>query len=367
MKILFLVATSKTHIHESVLHIDRVDLTRKLDAINTWVIDVINSANDVIFFDGGNESVYYDENSRTLHLTENDGYENDILSILFPKVKSALKWALENKEFDMLYLCDDDIYINIQQFLKIEMKYDYMGTGSMGGGGFFFNKKSINTILNYENTKFRVCDQAIYDAISSDETITKFFSNEKSYPFYLPGELYATIHYVTGKRSYFLHNIFNHFNENGYTNRKIILGGGIDMSKANELVSYESTFKRKTPRWYDFTIDPNGWEFHGGYVRSLLMLGNLENFWPYAENSTKMFVLNFNALLHDYRNTDLFYEKLNFLINKCEYSLIDERNLFLLSETNEDIDGWMIDESIKEQHKLNFELLNEYNFYKKNK
>ena len=48
-KILFLIITSKTHNHGNQLNIDRVDLTRKLDAINTWVGDVLDSGNDVIF------------------------------------------------------------------------------------------------------------------------------------------------------------------------------------------------------------------------------------------------------------------------------------------------------------------------------
>ena len=122
-KILFLVLTSKTHNHGDHLNIDRVDLTRKLDAINTWVGDVLDTDNDVIFFDGENEEVSFDENSKTLHLTDYDGYEDGItLSKLFPKVKSALKWAYENKEFDTLYLCDDDIYVNLPEFLKINFE-----------------------------------------------------------------------------------------------------------------------------------------------------------------------------------------------------------------------------------------------------
>jgi hypothetical protein len=77
-KILFLVLTSKTHNHGDQLNIDRVDLTRKLDSINTWVGDVLDTDNDVIFFDGENEDVSFDENSKTLHLTDYDGYEDGV-------------------------------------------------------------------------------------------------------------------------------------------------------------------------------------------------------------------------------------------------------------------------------------------------
>jgi len=365
MKILFLVVSSKTHVHYESINIDRVDLTRKLDAINTWVGDVLHKGHDVVFFDGGNENEWYDDNSKTLHLTEDDGYENYELSTLFPKVKSALRWSLNNRDFDILYLCDDDIYINLEQFLKIEMVHDYMGTGGYGGAGFFFNKKSIQTILNYENKEFRVCDQAIYDAISKDETITKNFSYNKSAVFYVPGELYATIHYVTGKRSYYLHNTFRFFNENGYTNRKIILGGPLDCVKRNEVVSYESTLGRKTPRWYDFVIDPNGWEYHSGYMRSNITFNQLNEFWPYAENGTKFFVINFESVLYDYIGHPIFNTTLNRLINLCESSLIDKNNILLCSSKNEIVDGWVLDNSVKESLNLNYENLNNYNFYKK--
>ena len=125
-KILFLIVTSKTHNHGNQLNIDRVDLTRKLDAINTWVGDVLESGNDVIFFDGENENELFDEDSKTLHLTDFDGYEDGVsLTKLFPKVKSALKWVYENKEFDTLYLCDDDIYVNLPEFLKINFTSIY--------------------------------------------------------------------------------------------------------------------------------------------------------------------------------------------------------------------------------------------------
>lgn len=301
----------------------------------------------------------------TLHLTESDEYENRELSVLYPKVKAALKWATENKEFDYVFLGDDDIYINVKEFLKLNFTHDYTGTGSMGGGGFIFNKKAVQSVLKYENTKFRVCDQAIYNAIVEDESITKIFENPKASVYYIPGELYATIHYVTGKRSYFLHNTFRHFQENGYTNRKIILGFPLESQKSYELISYESTAKRKTRRWYDYTVDPNGWEYHGGYLRSSAIFNHFKTFWPYAKNGTKFFVLNYNVILHDYVGYSNFQENLQYLIDMCEDSLIDKRNLILCSEKMETVKGWEIDNSVREKLNLNYEGLNNYNFYKK--
>jgi hypothetical protein len=363
-KILFLVVSSKTYLGHNT-NIDRVDLTRRMDAINTWVGDALYKGHDVVFLEGGSETVWYDDNSKTLHLNVSDEYENSELSNLLPKAQAGLRWSLENKDFDILYLCDDDVYINLEQFLKIEMTHDCMGVGSLGGGGYFLNKKSIQTILNYENKGFRVADQAIYSALIDDNTITKNFEYKKSAPFYVPGELYATIHYVTGKRSYYLHNIFRFFNENGYTNRKIILGGPLNSQKLNEVVSYESTLSKKTPRWYDFIIDPNGWEYHGGYLRSLIVFNSIIQFWPYAENATKFFVVNFETILHDYIGTSYFNTNLNKLITLCENSLIDKNNILLCSSKEETIDGWVLDNSVREFHNLNFEHLNDYNFYRK--
>lgn len=366
MKILFAILTSKQHNHGDQLNIDRVDITRKVDSINTWVGDALYLGHDVLFFDGGNDTEYYDELSKTLHLTQNDGYESlGVPSRLLIKTQAAFRWILKNKEFDYLYLGDDDIFVNIPEFVKIKMTHDFMGT-NMGGSGFFFNRKSMQVICDFKNTDFSVGDQAIYSAIMSAPNITKFTDSPKNCPFYFPGELYATIHYVTGKRSYFLHNIFRYYHENGHTNRKIILGGAINMTKENELVTYETAVNRRTKRWYDFTTDPNGWEYHGIYPRSMMYIENLKNFWPYANNATKYFVINFKIMLQSFPlGSDQFFDNLNFLIKKCEQSLTNKNNLLLCSDNNEYIEGWAIDNSVKESLKLNFEDLNKCNFYKK--
>ena len=62
---------------------------------------------------------------------------------------------------------------------------------------------------------------------------------------------------------------------------------------------------------------------------------------------------------------DQKYSNLEYIINKCEESLIDNGDVFLMSEKNENINGWVIDNNIKLTHKLNFELLNNCNFYRK--
>jgi hypothetical protein len=370
LKILFLITSSKTHNHNNQFTIDRVDLTRKMDVINTWGQDALSLGHDIIFFEGDSEIEYYDDNTKTLYLQEDDSYEVGGISPLFNKAQKAYDWVIKNKEFDVVYNCDDDVFVNLPEFLKLDLSYDFISHGSLGGGGFIFSKKSLEIISKSNDVNYKNADSAIYNIIidnSSEYNLRINTHNIYCYPFYFPGELYATIHYVSGKRAYFLHNILKYYHENGYTNRKILLGGLLDSQKRNDIVSYESTVNRKSPRWYDFTIDYNNWEYHGGYIRSNISFNNLKDFWPYAKNSTKYFVINFNYILSDYINTDLFIPNLTYLIERCEESLIDKNNLFLLSEKNESIDGWIIDSDIKKTFKLDFELLNNCNFYKKNK
>lgn len=367
MKCLIMVVTSKTHNHGDILNIDRVDLTRKLDAINTWVEEVINRGHEVVFFDGGNEEQYYDESSLTLHLTEDDRYEeNGVPSRLLKKIQKAFEWAIKNKQFDYVYICDDDVYINSEQFFKKEITHDFMSAGAFGGAGYFLTKKAMEVLCEYKNYHFSVCDLAMYSILSQNDSITKFYENKDHSIFYFPGELYSTVHYVTGKRSYFFQNVLRFYKENGYTNRKIILGGPLDSYKENIAVTYESSIKRKTKRWYDFTVDPNGWEYHGGYPRSSVHLNHLKSFWPYAENSAKYFVVNFDKFLGDYKDDKKAYlENMEYLIEKCEYSLINKNNIILLTEDGRDIEGWVKQNNLKKDLNLDFEVLSSCNFYLK--
>lgn len=368
LKILFIICSSKTHNHNNQFIIDRVDLTRKLDIINTWGQDALSLGHDILFFEGDSEEEYYNDDTKTLYLKENDSYESEGISPLFVKAQKAFNWVLKNKEFDVVYSCDDDVFVNLPEFSKLDFSYDFSSNGSLGGGGFIFSKKSLEIISKYNNIEFKNADSAIYNIIINNSVSNNLKINNHNIfcsPFYFPGELYSTIHYVSGKRAYFLHNMLKYYHENGYTNRKILIGGLLDSQKTNNIVSYESGVKRKSPRWYDFTVDSNNWEYHGGYIRSNIHFNNLKDFWPYSKNSTKIFVLNFNYILSDYINGNLFYQNLEYLINKCEESLIDKNNLFLLSQNKENINGWIIDDDIKNEFNLTFELLDNCYFYRK--
>jgi hypothetical protein len=364
MKYLFLTLTSKRHDHGGNLTIERCDLTRKVYCLNTWVPEVLDAGHDVLFFDGANKKELYNPDSLTLHLTESDEYEQKPFpSRLLPKIQSAFRWALENKDFDYVYLHDDDIYININEFQKLVVDSDFKGT-NMGGRGFFFNKKAMKALVEYKN-QHPVADHAIYDCMISNENISKVFSMEAHSPFYVPGELYATVHYVCGKRFYLLNNVLRFYQDNGFTKRKIIFNFPFTSTHLNPFVTYEVEANRKTQRHYDFTVDKNNWEYHSGYVRSTITnVNELVKFWPYARNSAKYFVVNIGPLL-SYHEGAAKEDLKNYLISKFEKSLINKDNLLMCSESLQNDLGkeWKLNNSVKKSLKLDFENLNDYNFY----
>lgn len=371
MKILFLTVSSKKHEHPGLITIDRCDLTRKLDCLNTWVPEVLEDGNDVVFFEGGYDSLFYDKDHLTLQLDELDDYEEaPYPSRLITKVIKTFTWALENKDFDYVYLHDDDIYINWQQFKNLKLDCDFHG-GSLGGNGFFFTKKGMKFLLECQHDNYLIsqsqADKIIVGQMMKGSDITRNSDMSNHAPFYLPGELYSTVHYVSGRRSYFLNNILRYYNENGITNRKIIMGFPFYSEKRNEFITYETEKRTKTKRDYDFVFDKNGWEYHMGYCKSIVPHPDLlKKFWPYAKKATKYFVINLDYFLNFTYYSD--YDFISYLINSCEESLISKENLFVCSESvpkNLDLTGWVLCNEVKEKLKLNFEKLNDYNFYKK--
>lgn len=355
-KILILVITCKSYNHRDQVTIDRTDLTRQLDCKNTWVEDATNYGIDVVFFEGGGDVVSYNENTITLSLDVDDRYEDQVEpSRIFEKIKKAFEWVLENKEFDIVYVMDDDIFVNVPEFLKIDFNYDFISNGVLGGSGGFFSKKGMRHCLKQTNETFSQADHAVHNLMRTDDTLRINHDLKTNCPQYFPGELYSTVHYVTGKRMYFLHNMLRNFRENGVTNRKILLYFPLNTSETNNIITYEVSVGRKTKRWYDFTTDLNGWEYHGGYTRSDIDLPNLKRFWPYSKKSTKYFVVNYDYVKHD----------MNFIVSQCQDSLIDPNNLYFFTEKEEVINGWQINTNLKQELKLTFEGLNNYFFYSK--
>lgn len=367
MKTLIVVNSSKTHIHHDAVIIDRVDLTRRSEMINTWVQDALYNDIDVLFIVGDNEQVQYDHDSLTLKLNVNDSYEHvSHKSNLFKKVQEGFRWILDNKEFDIVYLCDDDVYVNIEEFKKVKIEHDFTSNYFLGGSGFFMSKKAMEKIIEVEDYNHPNADTLIFKTLTESQDLTKNCSFNLSTPFYLPAELYITVHYCSGRRAYTLHNTLRTLKESGKTYRKILLGYGQNIGNTpNDVITYESSIGRKTKRWYDYDRDPNGWEYHGGYSRSNVRFDILKKYWPYKEGVSKYFVIDYNEVLKDYKDEKFFYNNLELLVNYCQKSCIDDDSVFLISQEKKEIKGWEVDEKLNSLLGLTFENLKYSYVYKK--
>lgn len=364
-KIFFIIISCKQHGDSDKngdnTFIHDVDLTKKLDSRNTWLMDIINLGHDFMFVDGGGLVDSYNELTQTLTTCGSDKGDNvREPSHCFEKLKKAFRFALDNKQFDMAYVCDDDLFININHFFKTELDgYDLVSNGSFGGSGFFLSHASLEKLCEYDNKEFHNSDTAIFSVIKNSE----LKSNDSVVgfcPFYIPGENYSSIHYCSGRRMYFLHNLFKFYNNTGITGRKIVFGGPFDASKKNDIVTLETLYGRKTKRSYDYVMDINGWEYHDEYACSTIVhIRTLFSFWPYAPKAAGCFILNVKKI----EQCDEFGFSSDELFSKFRSSLINLENLYLCSEDDRQISGWVRDNDLHSKLKLSSEL-SHCNFYK---
>lgn len=342
------------------MFIHDADLTKKLDLRNTWLIDIINLGHDFMFVDGGNDVDFYNELTQTLTTCGSDkGDSPNYPSNCFEKLKKAFRFALDNKQFDMAYVCDDDIFINVNHFFNTDLEgYDLVSNGSFGGSGFFLSHAALEKLSDYEN-EFRNSDTAIFNVIKNSEL--KCNDSVLGFcPFYIPGENYSSVHYTSGRRMYFLHNLIRFYKNTGITGRKIIFGGPFDAGKTNEIVTVETFCGRKTPRFYDYVMDENGWEYHDEYSGSTIVhIRTLFSFWPYAPKAANYFIVNISRL----RECDKFDFSRDELLDKFRGSLINPDNLYLCSEDGSKISGWIKDDNLHRKLGLSSEM-SHCSFYK---
>ena len=179
MKILVLAYTSKQYKSEPLytgtagVYTDRADLVRKLPCMDTWVGRVESKGHEVIFFDGDNNEVSYDEKNKILHLTASDTYDYHYLynenkpSNMLKKLQEAVTWALANREFDYVLRIDDGSYVNsyvLDEITEELNRFDIMWSGQGGGGGMFFNRRACETLITINNTNDHLEDMAIFNS-----------------------------------------------------------------------------------------------------------------------------------------------------------------------------------------------------------
>jgi hypothetical protein len=282
MKLIVLAYTSKNYMSEKLyipfdpIQSDRADLTRKLPCMDTWVSKLKDKNIEVIFFDGDNPEVSFDEKNQILHLTETDTYDYYYLhhqkkpSNMVKKLQGAITWLLKNREFDYILRVDDGTYVNsfvLEKYFNEIIDKDIIWSGQGGGGGIFFSKKICEEILNIHDETNHLEDATLMQHFSKIPEV-KFHIIDTMSAFYNLGEKNLTIHYSTCKRMYYCDFIISNYYNNLKTNRKVILNyewsSGIELN-TNRVSGTEG----KTGAWYGLDRDKNNWEYYGGYARSI--------------------------------------------------------------------------------------------------
>jgi len=122
---------------------------RRQDCINTWYSE-LKKYNIEAYFLIGNNSNNYIIDKNILYLPCKDDYNH-----LPSKTFHFCKWALENREFDYLFKCDDDTFVQVDRFAQYKTDKDYIGIDPIGNGelnsggaGYFLSKKSVKLIVD---------------------------------------------------------------------------------------------------------------------------------------------------------------------------------------------------------------------------
>jgi len=209
------------------------------------LIDYVKKFNfNYLILIGDSSKVFYDDETKVLHLDVKDIYEN-----LSKKIYIGFKWIYENLNYEYIYKCDDDFSVNILNYIPKNYKnYNYYGNfivrtldkkwhmgkcknnelnckkydGDLkypyagGGFGYLLNRKSIKTIIKSKSE--------IYNEIYEDKAIgdilykNKIFINKKNlqkkiklYPYktYIIFDTNKYIYIHTSKDKFLIYIIVN--------------------------------------------------------------------------------------------------------------------------------------------------------------
>ena len=116
---------------------------------STWLAHPAQNV-ECMFFVGGNR-VPEGEEEDTVGLDAPDGYNE-----LPAKVKSFFRYALENYEFEWLFKCDDDTYLELSRLTSlIDEDYDLIGDAMValrnspsGGAGYLLKRSMVEKLVN---------------------------------------------------------------------------------------------------------------------------------------------------------------------------------------------------------------------------
>ena len=314
MKILFLAYTSKYY-NGCGIKIENPGLTRKMSCLETWVPKIESLGHKVIFFDGSNKELSYDKNNRILHLLSNESYDypdSGVGSFMIERLKEAVKWALDNEEFDYVFRTDDGSYLNhyvIEDLIKEIKGYDAI-RGAGGGGGVLMSKEVCEEFVKFKNPgNMSIEDHALFSFLSRFKTkITNLLSIQ-----YVLGEKIFSIHYTNGKRQYFVNQILDYYYQGNPMDRKVVINSPVDFWRLFPVKSWgwEHGDGERTPYWYSFDKDSYNWEYYAGPTRCLY---NHRQYCPFGEESLyRLMFYDFDYNLKSTIEKDIFMEHMSCL------------------------------------------------------
>lgn len=302
MRILFLAYTSKTYNGHGI-KISRADLTRKMSCLETWVPRIKAKGHDVIFFGGGYMEQSYDELNHMLYLKSDESYDyhslkdKNIGSLMLVRLQEAIKWCLDNKEFDYIFRVDDGTYVNAYVMDKVyallEQGYDVIKSNEGGGGaGMFFSKNACQKLITYTNPeKIHIEDLAIWrwlDNAGLKVTNTDILCHQ-----YILSENLFTIHYSNGKRMYFTDTVISYYHSNTPIKRKVAVNFQYDYMKPLSVKTWDSEFNF-TPTFYSFDRTDTNWEHYGSLARSCYTVNGRCPFAPASIDKLLLYNINFD-------------------------------------------------------------------------
>ncbi|KAA2370664.1 hypothetical protein F2Y07_14450, partial [Alistipes shahii] len=124
-------------------------MKEKRDAVReTWLEHPADGI-ECVFFVGGKEGLE-EERGDTVVLDTADGYDE-----LPGKVKSFFRYALENYDFEWLFKCDDDTYVDLSRLESVvDDEYDLIGDvmvstrhSPSGGAGYFLKRSMVEKLV----------------------------------------------------------------------------------------------------------------------------------------------------------------------------------------------------------------------------
>jgi hypothetical protein len=282
MKILFLAYTSKKYEGHGMV-IDRADLTRKMSCLETWVPRIEKKGHEVIFFDGSNETQYFDKENKILHLLADETYDHPWLrntrpSFMIERLKEAIKWSLENVEFDYIFRTDDGSYINAyvldDMINEIQENLPDVISNGYGGAGMLFSRHFCEKFVEecVDEHFIGIEDNVLMNFISNSKHGFKVRSSNLLHYQYMVGEKLFTIHYTNGKRQYFVDDIMSYYYTGNPIRRKVSVGLQLhEILPPEKTTLYTTSWNTgggRTDLWYSFDKDDTNWEFYDAYPRT---------------------------------------------------------------------------------------------------